>query len=202
MALHTHYYIGCIEAGCDEAGRGSLAGSVVAAAVVLPAVYDNPLLDDSKKLSPRKRTALAAQIQREAVAWAVGACSAEEIDAINILHASILAMHRALAALAVAPEAIIVDGNRFTPYGDIPYTTIVKGDGRYQAIAAASVIAKTCRDEYMLRLSREYPMYAWERNKGYPTPQHLAALQRYGASPYHRKSFTLFPAGSLFSPCR
>ncbi len=198
MPLAPHYYINKIEAGCDEAGRGSLAGSVYAAAVILPEDYDNPQLNDSKLLSPRQRTILSEQTRRDAVAWAVGVVSAQEIDAMNILRASILAMHRALDALAVAPEAIIVDGNRFTPYKTLPFTTIVKGDGKYQAIAAASILAKTCRDEYMERLAEEYPMYGWASNKGYPTAAHRSALRQYGPSPYHRRSYRLFVEGDLF----
>lgn len=189
--LSTHYYIGKVEAGCDEAGRGCLAGSVFAAAVILPPDYDNPRLNDSKKLSPHLRYALREEIERDAVAWAVGEVTPEEIDHINILHASFLAMHRALDRLAVRPEAIIVDGNRFDPYGDTPFTTIVKGDGKFQAIAAASILAKTFRDDYMDRLDEEFPVYGWKQNKGYPTRDHREAIRKYGPSPYHRKSFRL-----------
>lgn len=189
--LKTHYYINKVEAGCDEAGRGCLAGSVFAAAVILPPDYDNPLLNDSKKLSPRQRYALRDDIRRDALAWAVGEVTPEEIDRINILHASFLAMHRALDQLSLRPEALIIDGNRFDPYRDLPYTTIVKGDGKYQSIAAASILAKTCRDDYMDRLAEQYPMYDWQSNKGYPTPRHREALHRYGPSPYHRHSFHL-----------
>ena len=170
--LLPHYYTDLIEAGCDEAGRGCLAGSVYAAAVILPRNYDNPLLNDSKKLSEKKRRELRDMIVRDAVAWAVGVVTPEEIDKINILKASFLAMHRALDQLKVRPEAVIVDGNRFTPYQDLPYTTIVKGDGKYQAIAAASILAKTFRDEYMDRLAEEYPYSYWQKNKGYPTKAH------------------------------
>ena len=170
--LLPHYYADLVEAGCDEAGRGCLAGSVYAAAVILPRNYDNPLLNDSKKLSEKRRRELRDIIVRDAVAWAVGVVTPEEIDKINILKASFLAMHRALDQLKVRPEAVIVDGNRFTPYRDLPYTTIVKGDGKYQAIAAASILAKTFRDEYMDRLAEEYPYYAWQKNKGYPTKAH------------------------------
>ncbi len=198
MPLIPHYYIDQLEAGCDEAGRGCLAGSVYAAAVILPKDYDNPSLDDSKKLSPRRRALLSEQLRSDAVAWAIGVVSASEIDKLNILKASILAMHRALDALAVRPEAIIVDGNRFSPYESLPFTTIVKGDGKYQSIAAASILAKTFRDEYMERLAEEYPMYGWERNKGYPTAEHRRALRKYGPSPYHRRSFALFVEGDLF----
>ncbi len=200
MALIPHYYTDKTEAGCDEAGRGCLAGSVYAAAVILPKDYDNPLLDDSKRLSPKKRKQLAEQIRRDAVAWSVGVVTAQEIDKTNILKASILAMHRALDGLSVRPEAVIVDGNRFEPYEDLPHTTIVKGDGKYQAIAAASILAKTMRDEYMERLSADYPMYGWAQNKGYPTKAHRRALREYGVSPHHRRSYALFNEGNLFVP--
>lgn len=189
--LKSHYYENLIEAGCDEAGRGCLAGSVYAAAVILPRDYDNPLLNDSKKLSPRLRYQLRGQIQQDALAWAVGIVTAEEIDRTNILKASLLAMHRALDLLKVRPEAIIADGNRFAPYHDLPYTTIVKGDGKYQAIAAASILAKTYRDDYMEQLHEEYPMYDWKSNKGYPTRKHREGIRRFGISPYHRKSYHL-----------
>lgn len=198
MSLENHYYEGKIEAGCDEAGRGCLAGSVYAAAVILPDGYDNPSLNDSKRLSAAKRMRLRDEIVRDAVAWAIGVVTPEEIDHINILRASILAMHRALDQLQVRPEAIIVDGNRFLPYRDLPYTTIVKGDGKYQAIAAASILAKTYRDEYMERLAQEFPQYGWQSNKGYPTPQHREAIRQYGVTPYHRKSFDLLGSQELF----
>ena len=198
MSLEKHYYEGKIEAGCDEAGRGCLAGSVYAAAVILPDGYDNPSLNDSKQLSAAKRKRLRDEIVRDAQAWAVGVVTPEEIDHINILRASILAMHRALDQLAVIPEAVIVDGNRFLPYRDLPYTTIVKGDGKYQAIAAASILAKTYRDEYMERLAQEFPQYGWQSNKGYPTPQHREAIRQYGVTPYHRKSFDLLGSQELF----
>lgn len=198
MSLENHYYEGKIEAGCDEAGRGCLAGSVYAAAVILPDGYDNPSLNDSKQLSAAKRKRLRDEIVRDAQAWAVGVVTPEEIDHINILRASILAMHRALERLRVMPEAIIVDGNRFQPYRDLPYTTIVKGDGKYQAIAAASILAKTFRDEYMERLAEEFPQYGWKSNKGYPTPQHREAIRQYGVTPYHRKSFDLLGSRELF----
>ena len=191
MALQPHYYNGLVEAGCDEAGRGCLAGSVYAAAVILPADYDNPDLNDSKQLTLKKRLALREQIQRDAVAWAVGIVTPEEIDKINILRSSFLAMHRALDQLKVRPEAIIVDGNRFVPYNDISYTTIVKGDGKYQAIAAASILAKTYRDDYMAQLAHEYPYYDWEHNAGYPTKKHREGIRLHGISPYHRKSYNL-----------
>lgn len=198
MSLEKHYYEGKIEAGCDEAGRGCLAGSVYAAAVILPDGYDNPSLNDSKRLSAAKRMRLRDEIIRDARAWAIGVVTPEEIDHINILRASILAMHRALDQLQVRPEAIIVDGNRFLPYCDLPYTTIVKGDGKYQAIAAASILAKTYRDEYMERLAQEFPRYGWQSNKGYPTPQHREAIRQYGVTPYHRKSFDLLGSQELF----
>lgn len=189
--LKPHFYEGLIEAGCDEAGRGCLAGSVYAAAVILPADYDNSALNDSKKLTEHQRYALREQIMADAVAWAVGVVTPAEIDKINILKASFLAMHRALDQLKVRPEAIIVDGNRFVPYHDLPYTTVVKGDGKYQAIAAASILAKTFRDDYMKRLDCEYPCYGWAGNKGYPTAKHRQAIREHGVSPYHRMSYNL-----------
>ncbi|WP_449304685.1 ribonuclease HII [Prevotella pallens] len=195
--LKSAYYTDKVEAGCDEAGRGCLAGSVYAAAVILPPNYENELLNDSKQLSERKRYLLRSIIENDAVAWAVGVVTAEEIDRINILNASILAMHRALDALKVQPEAIIVDGNRFKPYNDVPYTTIVKGDGKYLSIAAASILAKTYRDDYMKTIAEEYPQYDWKSNKGYPTNKHRAAIKKYGISLYHRKSFTLLPPEEL-----
>ena len=195
--LLPHYYSNLIEAGCDEAGRGCLAGSVYAAAVILPKDYDNPLLNDSKKLTEKRRKVLRDQIVRDAVAWAVGVVTPEEIDKINILNASFLAMHRALDQLAVRPEAVIVDGNRFNPYHDLPYTTIVKGDGKYQSIAAASILAKTFRDEYMDSLANEYPYYDWQKNKGYPTKAHREGIREHGPSPYHRMSYNLMGATQL-----
>ena len=189
--LLPHYFEGKIEAGCDEAGRGCLAGSVYAAAVILPKGYDNPLLNDSKQLTEKRRYALRDTIVRDAVAWAIGIVTPEEIDKINILNASFLAMHRALDQLTVRPEAIIVDGNRFTPYHDVPYATIVKGDGKYQAIAAANILAKTFRDDYMDRLAIEYPYYDWQKNKGYPTRAHREGIRLHGITPYHRKSYNL-----------
>ena len=186
-----------IEAGCDEAGRGCLAGSVYAAAVILPPDYQNPDLNDSKKLTDKKRKALREQIERDAVAWAVGIVTPEEIDKINILNASFLAMHRALDQLKVRPEAVIVDGNRFKPYQNLPYTTIVKGDGKYLAIAAASILAKTYRDDYMDALAEEYPQYDWKSNKGYPTKKHRAAIKQFGVTPYHRMSYNLLGTGEL-----
>ena len=186
-----------IEASCDEAGRGCLAGSVYAAAVILPPDYQNPDLNDSKKLTDKKRKALREQIERDAVAWAVGIVTPDEIDKINILNASILAMHRALDQLKVRPEAVIVDGNRFKPYQNLPYTTIVKGDGKYLAIAAASILAKTYRDDYMDALAEEYPQYDWKSNKGYPTKKHRAAIKQFGVTPYHRMSYNLLGTGEL-----
>ena len=195
--LKNAYYINKVEAGCDEAGRGCLAGSVFAAAVILPPDYENELLNDSKQLSEKKRYLLRSMIEKDALAWAVGVVTAAEIDKINILNASFLAMHRALDALSVRPEAIIVDGNRFKPYQDVPHTTIVKGDGKYLSIAAASILAKTYRDDYMKAIAEEFPQYDWRSNKGYPTKKHRAAIKEYGISPYHRKSFTLLPPEEL-----
>lgn len=191
--LHT----GVIEAGCDEAGRGCLAGAVYAAAVILPSSFRNELLNDSKQLTEHQRYALRPIIESEATAWAVGVVTAEEIDKINILNASILAMHRAVDALKVRPQELIIDGNKFKPYQDLPYTTIVKGDGKYMSIAAASVLAKTYRDEYMNKLAEEYPVYGWQKNKGYPTKQHREAIKQYGVSPYHRMSYNLLGDGQL-----
>ncbi len=182
---------GVNEAGCDEAGRGCLAGPVFAAAVILPDDFTHPLLDDSKKLSERHRYELREVIEREAVAWSVAQVGADEIDRINILNASILAMHRALDGLKVRPGAIIVDGNRFKPYGNIPATTFVKGDGRFANIAAASVLAKTYRDDYMKAMHERFPAYGWAVNKGYPTKAHRKAIAENGPSPYHRMSFRL-----------
>ena len=185
-------YISCRnEAGCDEAGRGCLAGPVYAAAVILPENFSHELLNDSKKLTEARREKLRPIIEEEAVAWAVGVVSAEEIEKINILRASILAMHRALDGLKTRPGAIIVDGNRFTPYGDIPWQTFVKGDGKYGNIAAASILAKTHRDAFMKSLHEQYPMYGWNVNKGYPTKAHRDAIAQHGPSPYHRMTFRL-----------
>ena len=195
--LKSHYYEDLIEAGCDEAGRGCLAGSVYAAAVILPPDYQNELLNDSKKLTAKKRYALREEIERDAIAWAVGIVTPEEIDKINILNASFLAMHRALDQLKVRPEAVIVDGNRFKPYQDLPSTTIVKGDGKFLSIAAASILAKTYRDDYMLSLAEEYPQYDWQSNMGYPTKKHRQAILEHGITPYHRKSYNLLGDGQL-----
>lgn len=189
--LKNYYEQGRVEAGCDEAGRGCLAGSVYAAAVILPPDYHNERLNDSKKLTARQRYALRQDIERDAVAWAVGVVTPQEIDQINILNASILAMHRALDQLQVRPEAIIVDGNRFKPYRDLPHTTIVKGDGKYLSIAAASILAKTYRDDKMVRLAQEYPDYDWQHNMGYPTRKHREAIRQHGITPYHRRTFNL-----------
>ena len=195
--LKSHFYEGLVEAGCDEAGRGCLAGSVYAAAVILPPDYHNDELNDSKQLSEKRRYALREVVMRDAVTWAVGVVTPEEIDKINILNASILAMHRALDQLKVRPEAIIVDGNRFKPYQNLPYSTIVKGDGKYLSIAAASILAKTFRDDYMNTLAEEYPQYDWLSNKGYPTRKHREAIRQYGITPYHRKSYNLLGDGQL-----
>lgn len=182
-----------IEAGCDEAGRGCLAGAVFAAAVILPSDFKNDDLNDSKQLSEKKRYLLRPVIEKEAIAWAVGIVSAEEIDRINILKASFLAMHRAVEQLKVKPEHLLIDGNRFTPYPGISHTTVIKGDGKYLSIAAASILAKTWRDDYMNELATAYPDYLWQENKGYPTKAHREAIRRHGVTPYHRKTFTLLP---------
>ncbi len=196
--LQPFLVAGRIEAGCDEAGRGCLAGPVTAAAVILPPDFSNELLNDSKQLTERQRDLLRPIIEREAVAWAVAMIDAREIDRINILNASIMAMHRAIDQLKVRPEALLIDGNRFRSYQDIPHTTIVKGDGKMMSIAAASVLAKTHRDELMRQLSEEYPVYGWDRNKGYPTRDHRAAIAAHGVTPYHRMSFQLLEQPSLF----
>lgn len=200
--LKNYYEQGRVEAGCDEAGRGCLAGSVYAAAVILPPDYHNERLNDSKKLTARQRYALRQDIERDAVAWAVGVVTPQEIDQINILNASILAMHRALDQLQVRPEAIIVDGNRFKPYRDLPHTTIVKGDGKYLSIAAASILAKTYRDDEMVRLAQEYPDYDWQHNMGYPTRKHREAIRQHGITPYHRRTFNLLGSEELTIPQR
>lgn len=190
--LPPAFAAGTLEAGCDEAGRGCLAGPVFAAAVILPVDFSHPWLDDSKKLSEHRREQLRPVIESEAVAWAVAMVDHEDIDRMNILNASILAMHRALDRLSVRPESVIVDGNRFKPYGELPWQTFVKGDGRFGNIAAASILAKTHRDEYMMRLHEQYPVYGWNVNKGYPTALHRSAIAAHGPSPYHRMSFRLF----------
>ena len=207
MMLKAYYKEGLIEAGCDEAGRGCLAGPVFAAAVILPSDFRNEMLNDSKQLTEKKRYQLRDVIEREALAWAVGIVDNNEIDKINILNASILAMHRALDQLTVRPEYIIVDGNRWKPYQEltandnvndndnepkvVPATTIVKGDGKYLSIAAASILAKTYRDDFMLRIHEEFPQYHWDKNKGYPAKVHREAIRQYGTTPYHRMSFNL-----------
>ena len=182
---------GRIEAGCDEAGRGCLAGAVYAAAVILPPNYQHPLLNDSKQLSEKQRYALRTEIERDAIAWAVGIVSPQEIDSINILNASFLAMHRAIEQLGTTPQHLLIDGNRFKPYKDIPHTCVVKGDGKYMAIAAASILAKTYRDDYMMQLHKQHPQYDWNSNKGYPTQAHRQAIELYGTTPHHRMSFRL-----------
>ena len=183
----------CLEAGCDEAGRGCLAGAVFASAVILPPDFGCEELNDSKQLSEKQRAKLRPIIENAALAWAVGIVFPDEIDRINILNASFLAMHRALDQLIVRPQHLLIDGNRFKTYKNIPYTTIVKGDGKYLSIAAASVLAKTHRDEYMLRLHEEFPSYDWDNNKGYPTKKHRRAIKEFGTTPYHRMSFALLP---------
>ena len=197
--LEPYLIKGRIEAGCDEAGRGCLAGPVTAAAVILPEDFHNELLNDSKQLTERQRELLRPIIEREAIAWAVAFVSPQEIDEINILRASFTAMHRAIDQLTTRPEALLIDGNRFIKYQDIPHTCIVKGDGKMMSIAAASVLAKTHRDEYMQRIAQDFPQYAWDNNKGYPTPAHRAAIELHGATPHHRMSFQLLnPQLTLF----
>jgi ribonuclease HII len=191
---------GLIEAGCDEAGRGCLAGAVYAAAVILPPDFQCELLNDSKQLTERQRYQLRPIIEQEAVAWAVGVVTPEEIDKINILQASFLAMHRAIDGLQVRPQHLLIDGNRFRKYNDLPHTTVVKGDGKLMSIAAASVLAKTYRDDYMLQLHEQYPHYGWDRNKGYPTKEHRQAIEQYGTTPYHRLTFNLLGDGQLSLP--
>ena len=202
--LKPYLYNSKIEAGCDEAGRGCLAGPVFAAAVILPDFsHLSPLtshlneLNDSKQLTEKQRYALREVIEREAVAWAVGVVTNEEIDEINILRASILAMHRAVAQLKIRPEHLLIDGNRFIPYEDIPYTTVVKGDATYMSIAAASILAKTYRDDFMQKIHQDYPQYHWDRNKGYPAPAHREAIRQYGTTPHHRMTFNLLGTKQL-----
>ena len=189
--LLSYFKENVVEAGCDEAGRGCLAGPVFAAAVILPADFQNEILNDSKQLTEKQRYLLRPVIEGQALAWAVGIVSAQEIDKINILNASILAMHRALSQLTIPPQHIIVDGNRFKPYENVPYQCVVKGDGKYMSIAAASILAKTYRDDYMNSISTDYPMYQWNKNKGYPTKAHRSAIKEYGPCEHHRMSFTL-----------
>ncbi len=186
-----------IEAGCDEAGRGCLAGAVYAAAVILPTDYVNERLNDSKKLTEHQRYALREEIERDALAWAVGVVLPAEIDKINILNASFLAMHRAIDQFSIRPQHLLIDGNRFNKYHDVPHTTVVKGDGKFLSIAAASILAKTYRDDYMNKLHEEYPMYDWKGNKGYPTKKHREAIAKYGTTPYHRMTFNLLGDGQL-----
>lgn len=196
--LAAYHTSGRLEAGCDEAGRGCLAGPVVAAAVVLPQDFYHPLLNDSKKLSKKNRDTLRLIIEKEALYWAVSQVEAVEIDQINILNASITAMHRALEQLPMLPEAILVDGNRFKPFKNIPHLCVIKGDGKYASIAAASILAKTWRDERMAQLHQDFPAYNWLQNKGYPTADHRKALAERGASPWHRLSFQLLPLQSQY----
>jgi len=191
--LKSNYTESLIEAGCDEAGRGCLAGPVVAAAVILPRDYSHPLLNDSKKVSAAMRNKLRKDIEQDAIAWSVAEVSNVEIDEINILKASFLAMHRAISNLKVDPEMLLIDGNRFTPYQETPHVCIIKGDGKYLSIAAASIIAKTHRDQLMEEMAVQYPHYGWETNRGYPTIQHRAYIKGHGITPYHRKSFRLLP---------
>ncbi len=190
--LKSHYSFELIEAGCDEAGRGCLAGPVFAAAVILPKTFRNEILTDSKKLTARLRDKLRILIESEAIAWAVAKVDAPEIDKINILNASILSMHKAIAELQTVPQLLLIDGNRFHPYPGIPYHCIVKGDSKYLSIAAASVLAKTYRDAFMKKLHEQFPVYDWLNNKGYPCKKHREGLFEYGVSPYHRKSYNLF----------
>lgn len=196
--LDSFYIAGTIEAGTDEAGRGCIAGPVYAAAVILPADFHNQELNDSKQLSRHTRERLREIIMKEAVSWCVASASPGEIDDINILNASILSMHRALDGLGTTPEHIIVDGNRFKAYKNIPFTCFVKGDGRYASIAAASILAKTFRDDFMREVATQYPQYGWEVNCGYPTKAHREAVMRYGITPLHRKSFKILPDPELF----
>lgn len=189
--LEAYHTVGLIEAGCDEAGRGCLAGPVVAAAVILPFHVRLPGLDDSKKLTSAMRERLRPLIEQRAIAWCVASASPEEVDSINILHASFLAMHRAIAGLALLPQHLLIDGNRFKPYAGLPHTCVIQGDGRYRSIAAASVLAKTHRDEWMSRAHAAHPAYGWDRNMGYPTPEHRNAIRAHGITPLHRRTFTL-----------
>jgi len=191
--LQPFFNEGLIEAGCDEAGRGCLAGPVVAAAVILPPDFHHKVLTDSKQLSEKQRMALKEDVKSAAIAWAVGWCSPEEIDKINILNASFVAMHRAVDQLKKVPEHLLIDGNRFKKYKELPHNCIIKGDSLYYSIAAASILAKTYRDEWMERLGEEFPVYQWAKNKGYPTMDHREAIRAHGITPYHRKSFRLLP---------
>ncbi|MCB9266228.1 MAG: ribonuclease HII [Lewinellaceae bacterium] len=184
-----------LEAGCDEAGRGCLAGPVFAAAVILPRDFTHPLLNDSKQLSEKQRYEARLIVEESALAWAVAQVSPQEIDKVNILNASFLAMHRAIGQLDPTPESLLIDGNRFKPYRGLPFHCIIKGDGKFLSIAAASILAKTYRDDYMMQLDAEYPHYLWRSNKGYPTRAHREAIQLHGSSPHHRMSFRLLPDG-------
>ncbi len=197
MKLKAFHTKGKIEAGCDEAGRGCLAGPVVAAAVILPKGYSNELLNDSKKLTDKKRNELRTIIEKESLSYAVAFIDNNEIDELNILRASFTAMHRALDNLNTTPELILVDGNRFIPYKEIQHECVIKGDGKFMSIAAASILAKTYRDEYMEKIHEEYPEYGWEKNKGYPTKIHRAAIKKLGATPFHRATFKLLPDEQL-----
>jgi ribonuclease HII len=190
--LKSFYSFELTEAGCDEAGRGSLAGPVFAAAVILPKDFKNETINDSKLLTPQQRDKMRSIIESEAVAWAVAKVDAPEIDKINILNASIVSMHKAIAKLQIVPQLLIIDGNRFHTYKDIPYHCIVKGDSKYLSIAAASILAKTYRDEFMIQLHKQFPVYDWINNKGYPCRKHREGLFKYGVCPYHRKSYNLF----------
>jgi len=187
--LLSSYGKGLVEAGCDEAGRGCLAGPVFAAAVILPQDYQHELLNDSKKLNKKTRELLRIDIEKDALAFAVASCSPEEIDQINILNASFLAMHRAIQQLSITPELLLIDGNRFKPFEYIPHHCMIKGDGRFLSIAGASILAKTYRDDYMFQLHTEFPDYGWDRNKGYPTMEHKLAIRQLGLTPHHRKTF-------------
>lgn len=197
MGLEIFHTEGLIEAGCDEAGRGCLAGPVVAAAVILPSDFSNDLLNDSKKLTDKQRYHLRPIIEEQAIAWAVGIIDHEEIDKINILNASFKAMHQAISKLSIIPQQLLIDGNRFNAYPEIPHLCMVKGDGRYMSIAAASILAKTYRDDMMDELHEQYPHYGWDKNKGYPTKLHRSGIEKHGASPVHRMSFTLLPPVQL-----
>lgn len=197
MSLEICYTKGILEAGCDEAGRGCLAGPVVAAAVILPDNFSNNLLNDSKKLTDKQRYSLRPIIEEQAIAWAVGIVNNIEIDEINILNASFRAMHRAIDQLKTQPQQLLIDGNRFNPYPEIPHLCMIKGDGRFMNIAAASVLAKTYRDDIMNELHEQYPFYGWKKNKGYPTKEHRLGIEQHGATPLHRMSFTLLPPTQL-----
>lgn len=198
--LLSYLHPDLVEAGCDEAGRGCLAGAVFAAAVILPKDFQNELLNDSKQLTEKQRYLLRKVIEAEALDWAVGVVTPAEIDEINILNASFLAMHRAVDGLETIPQHLLIDGNRFRPYKEVPHTVVVKGDGKYLSIAAASILAKTYRDDYMNQLDAEFPAYHWKKNKGYPTRQHREAIAKEGTTPYHRLTFNLLGDGQLELP--